>query len=276
MTTFVRQPAVAGLFYPDIRSVLNRDLEDLLDQAKSHSLGGRLCGLISPHAGYMYSGLTAATGYKTVMGNSFDTIVVVGPSHREYFDGISIYPGDGYETPLGTVLMNDEMRSQLVSFHKKITLSTIGHRAEHSVEVQLPFLQKVIERFSFVPIVMGDQRRDYCMLLGDALAKACAGRNVLLVASSDLSHYHTSKTAERLDRLVIEEVERYDAPALMEMLEMEKVEACGGGPIVAVMNAARAMGARRSRILSYSNSGDITGDRSAVVGYLSAAFIQET
>ncbi|MBI2620300.1 MAG: AmmeMemoRadiSam system protein B [Ignavibacteriales bacterium] len=271
----IRDPAVAGLFYPQIKSTLSSEVDDLLLRAPTNRFTGLLRGLICPHAGYMYSGLTAAAGYKLLKDTAYEAIVIVGPSHREYFDSISVYPGDAYKTPLGDVSVHEGIRSALVAFDKKIALSDAGHHAEHSVEVQLPFLQRVFKTLSFVPIVMGDQRREYCELLARALDQACHGHNVLLVASSDLSHYHPQSVAVRLDRSVIDEVEQYDPARLMSKLEEEQVEACGGGPMVAVMHAARKLGAGQSKVLSYCNSGDVTGEKDAVVGYLSAAFIQE-
>ncbi len=177
----IREPAVAGLFYPQSKGVLTGEVDDLLLRAPAQRLTGQLRGLISPHAGYPYSGLTAAIGYKLLKGAKYETIVIIGPSHREYFDGISVYSGDAYHTPLGDVPVNEEIRSSLTAFDPRIVSADAGHHAEHSVEVQLPFLQRVFGEFSFVPVVMGDQRREYCELLARALTKACREQNVLLV-----------------------------------------------------------------------------------------------
>lgn len=270
----VREAVVAGLFYPgDARKLLN-DVDALLAQSDSSPLPGTLKGLIVPHAGYMYSGATAAKGYSLLKEGEFPVVIIVGPSHREYFDGISIYPGDAYETPLGSIPIDEATRNDLVGANDAIRLSEVGHRAEHAIEVQLPFLQKVLGRFSFVPIVMGDQNGEYCHILSEALASVCHNRAVLLVASSDLSHYHPYDTALLLDRKVIRDVGDFNPGALLDQLERREVEACGGGPMVAVMTAAQKLGANSSRILFYCNSGDVTNQRDAVVGYLSAAFIQ--
>jgi AmmeMemoRadiSam system protein B len=268
----VRPPAVAGTFYPGSAGRLQRDVDDLLEKASPLPVGGSVYGLVSPHAGYVYSGFTAAHAYKAVNGMSFDSVIVVGPSHQEYFEGISVYPGEGFRTPLGTIPIDNDLRAQLIEKNKRIFLSPSGHRAEHSVEVQLPFLQRVLGSFSFVPIAMGDQTLELCEILADAIASAVKGRNVLLVASSDLSHYHPYDEAIFLDRQVIEIVEAFDPLRLMDKLDHRQLEACGGGPIVAVMLAVRKLGATTSRVLHYCNSGDITGDRGGVVGYLSAAF----
>jgi len=271
----VRPPVVAGTFYPGSARTLQRDVDDMLERAVLPGQFGTLFGIVSPHAGYMYSGFTAAHGYKSLRGRKFDAVVVVGPSHQEYFDGVTIYPGTSYRTPLGEVPINDDLRARIIKAGKNISLSVAGHRTEHSVEVQIPFLQRALGSFSFIPAVMGDQSTELCLDLADAIASAASGQNVLLVASSDLSHYHPYEDAMSLDRRVIEMVEAFEPLRLMESLEHRRLEACGGGPIVAVMTAAKKLGANSARVVHYCNSGDVTGDRAAVVGYLSAMLTNE-
>jgi hypothetical protein len=222
----------------------------------------------------MYSGSVAASAYRVLKGSSYEAVLLVGPSHREYFNGVTIYPGDAYLTPLGQIPVNEEFRTALLRQSPIIQLSEAGHRAEHCLEVQLPFLQRVLGDFSIVPMIIGNQTKEYCMNLGKAMAAVARKRNVLLVASSDLSHYHPYDDAVKLDRQVIHDVEAFNEHELMDRLVDERVEACGGGPIVAVMHASKLLGANRSHVLLYNNSGDVTGDRSAVVGYCSAAFLQ--
>jgi hypothetical protein len=264
------------LFYPELKIVLEREVDEFLLRAKSSRVNGTIRGLIAPHAGYPYSGMIAAAGYRLLKDASYEAVVVVGPSHREYFDGISLYPGSSYKTPLGELPIHDELRKALADCHPSIRLSEDGHRHEHSIEVHVPFLQRVLGRTSFVPVVMGDQSRETCLVLEQALGSACKDRIVLLVASSDLSHYHTYKEATELDRKVIDVVERFLPEDLLRLLEDEEVEACGGGPIAAVMLASRRLGATRSKALIYCNSGDVTGDKDTVVGYCSAVLIQES
>ncbi|MGA3243305.1 MAG: AmmeMemoRadiSam system protein B [Bacteroidota bacterium] len=270
----VRKPAVAGSFYDGDTARLRDHVDLLLRQADEVDLPGTIRGLVSPHAGYVYSGLAAAVGYKALRGLQYDAVVMVGPSHREFFDGVSLYSGDAYRTPLGDVPIHGEIRDALASHSPLIELSEVGHRGEHCLEVQLPFLQRVLGAFSIVPMIIGNQTRETCLSLGNAIAEATEGKNVLLLASSDLSHYHPYDDAVSLDRRVIDQVEAFDELALMAQLDTERVEACGGGPVVSVMHAAKLLGANQSRALFYCNSGDITGDKSAVVGYLSAAFLQ--
>ncbi len=275
-TTTVRQPEVAGTFYPGSASTLGRDVDEMLGRAEIPDRYGTLVGIVSPHAGYMYSGFTAAHGYKALTGRRYDAVIVVGPSHQEYFDGISIYPGTRYRTPLGEVPIHEALRSKLVGAGGDIRLSVAGHRTEHSVEVQIPFLQRVLGSFSFVPVVMGDQTAELCHTLADAIVSAASGQNVLLVASSDLSHYHPYQDAVSLDRRVVDLVEAFQPLQLLDSLQHRRLEACGGGPIVAVMLAAAKLGATTARVIHYCNSGDVTGDKSAVVGYLSATLTNET
>ncbi len=272
----VRPPAVAGVFYPSAASHLRSEVDDFIERASVPPQIGTVYGLVSPHAGYAYSGFTAAHAYKALRNRLFDTVIVIGPSHQEYFQGVSVYPGDSFRTPLGDVPINDAVRSKLVGQEKRIFLSAAGHRGEHSVEVQLPFLQRVLGSFSFVPVVMGDQTLELCERLAEAIVSAAQAGNVLLVASSDLSHYHPYDEAKALDERVIELVEMYEPLQLMDRLGHRELEACGGGPIVAVMLAAKKLGANAARVIHYCNSGDMSGDKSAVVGYLSALLTKES
>ena len=266
----IRQAAVAGMFYPSGKSKLTSTIENLLRDAELTQVKGRIVGLIVPHAGYPYSGLTAAYGYRLIIGKSFDTIVIISPSHREYFDGISIYNGYAYQTPLGTVCVDQELRESLLRNESIIRSNELGHGTEHAIEVHLPFLQIIRCTDRFLPVVMGDQRTDYCLHLADKLADALKDRNALVIASSDLSHYHPDDEAHRLDRIVREDIEAFDVKKLMDDLETERIEMCGGGPVSTLLQTAARLGATGSKILHQCTSGDVTGEHDAVVGYLSA------
>jgi AmmeMemoRadiSam system protein B len=270
----VRIPAVAGMFYEKSPAALRKNIDEMLNLVQLPKVVGKIHAMVSPHAGYVYSGLTAAHAYKLLEGRKYDCVIVVGPSHREYFDGVSIYSGDAYETPLGKVPVNREVRSELIQGQTNIVVSAAGHRDEHSIEVQLPFLQCVLKEFSFVPIIMGDQRRELYEQLSAALTRVMAEKNILLIASSDLSHFHAYDEAVRLDKHVIKAVEHFNSDMFIDELENRLFEACGGGPIAVAMKTAKQLGANRAEILHYCNSGDITGDKSGVVGYLAAAFMQ--
>jgi MEMO1 family protein len=267
----IRPAAVAGMFYPASALELRRDVSALLGRMKPQKEDRRdIRGIISPHAGYAYSGYTAAHGYAMLSGAGYETVVIVSPSHREYFEGVSVYPGDAYETPLGIVEVDGGFRDGLIAASGFVVASARGHAAEHAIEVQLPFLQEVLPPFMVLPIVMGDQRPELCIGLGEALAGILRGRNVLLVASTDLSHFHPFDVAARLDGVMISDVKEFDYEKLLQDLEACRTEACGGGPTVAVMAALAHLGVSKMEVVHYSNSGDVTGDYSSVVGYLSA------
>ncbi len=270
----VREPAVAGTFYPRNSTVLRSQIGDFLHQVPARDLRGKIVCLISPHAGYMFSGFTAANGFNLLAGKSYQTVVIISPSHREYFDAISVYSGDAYRTPLGEVEIDRELREEIVRDHGSIVVSQSGHREEHAVEVQIPFLQEVLPSFMILPVVMGDQRREYCFFLGERLGNILKDRNTLVVASTDLSLYYQYDVCRKLDSIFIESVAAFDSERLMRDLESERTEACGGGPTVAAMIAAKNIGALKSEILHQCNSGDVAGNKSQVVGYLSAVLLQ--
>jgi MEMO1 family protein len=274
-STDIRPPQVAGAFYPASSARLESTINELADEVPARKFSGKMLAIIAPHAGYQYSGLTAAYAYKLLQGLSFQTVVVVSPSHREYFNGISIYNGAAYQTPLGTMKIDEPLRAALASTGGIISSSARGHRAEHAVEVHLPFIQKFLGNVNILPVVMGDQRREYCTHLGEKLGEALKGKSALLVASSDLSHFHPGSVANGLDSIAVRDVETFDPDKLIDDLESNRTEACGGGPIASVLIAAKVLGGTSVTILDHRNSGDVTGDQSSVVGYLSAAVFKE-
>ncbi len=269
MTT-IRPCKVCGLFYPSGRRELEKAIAALLQRVERKSFTEEVRGLVVPHAGYAYSGYTAMHAYALLERKKYDTVVIVAPSHAEYFDGISVYAGDVYATPLGMVEVNKDLRSELLNSSPQIRSSIAGHGNEHAIEVQLPLMQYVMGKFSFLPVVIGNQRRENCVELGRALSESLHGKNALLVASTDLSHYHSYEEALQLDKVMIDDISSFDAGRLMNHLETGKTEACGGGPTVAVMSTLQRLGVRRMEILYQCNSGDVTGDYSRVVGYVSA------
>lgn len=273
---FVRPPSVAGLFYPGDKTELRKTCLKLLEDARRDigaPLVGKLFGIIAPHAGYQYSGYTAAHGFSLLKPNEFEDVVVISPSHREYFEGISVFSGKAYSTPLGDVEVDGSLRDSFLETAGECAIeSRAGHQAEHALEVQLPFLQLALGSFRLLPVVMGDQKRSYCQILGKVLADLAARKNVLIVASSDLSHYYDYDTANKLDGVCMEDVSQLDPDKLMDDLEGRRCEACGGGSISSLLYAAKNKGGLESEILHHCNSGDTTGDKSGVVGYLSAIF----
>ncbi len=273
----IRRPAVSGTFYPKDSDQLRQSVDRMLSEASPPQIPGRIIALISPHAGYTYSGHVAAHGYAAIKGKPFRRVVIISPSHVESFQGAAVYNGDAYQTPLGTIPVDKAFCSRLTSKDSLIKHTEQGHRiafqgrGEHALEVQLPFLQRALQDFEIVPIVMGDQTLETCRALGAAIAALAKDSDTLIVASSDLSHYHPYDEAVKLDRKVIDAVARWDYLSLLHNLSTRSWEACGGGPIAAAMMASEEMGATQAKILRYANSGDVPpGDRSHVVGYVSA------
>ena len=266
----IRKAAVAGTFYPASAQELEQTVRRLLADVTVRVGPGTVTGIIAPHAGYMYSGATAAMAYAQLGHTKRSVVVVISPSHREFFDGVSVYPGDGYETPLGSIPIASGMRERLTEGVPGILVSTRGHGLEHALEVQLPFLQCALGEFELLPLVIGNQSQEHCLALGDALGAICKGTDVLLVASTDLSHFSSVEAARQLDAVVAEDIEAFDPVQLMRDLEAGTAEACGGGPVAAVMRGCALLGARTPTVLGQSHSGMVTGDNESVVGYLSA------
>jgi len=272
----LRRAAVAGTWYPRDRAALARDVERYVGDADVDPLP---CpkALISPHAGLMYSGPVAAFGFKLARNTKYRTLVLVGPSHFVPFAGVSIWPRGAWETPFGPVAIDTELAAAIANGSATVIEHPVAHGREHSLEMQMPFIAHLLPGTRIVPLVMGHQTRATAEALGDAIADAIAARtseahgDVLLVASSDLSHYEDARTATSMDDVVLRHVEALDADGLMQALERDPRHACGGGPIVAVLRAARTLGAAHARVLKYGDSGDVSGDKSSVVGYLSAA-----
>jgi len=266
----LRKPAVAGSWYPGSAAALAAAVDGYLSVAR-HELTGEVTALIAPHAGLMYSGPVAAHAYDLLRGRTFDVAVLVGPSHFVAFEGVSVYAGGGFETPFGVASVDVACVRALLASDGVVREYPSAHVREHSLEMQLPFLQRLAPEIPIVPLVMGHQTAATARALAESLVVALTGRRALLVASTDLSHYHDAATAASLDRVVIDCVSRFDADGLQAALDARPDHACGGGPTVAVMRAARLLGARDAVVLNYGDSGDVSGDKSAVVGYLAAA-----
>jgi len=289
----LRPAGVAGSFYPADPAALTGMIDDMLSHASSPPVDGAILAAVVPHAGYQYSGPVAAYTYAALKGRKYSRVIVIAPSHYEGFGFTSVYDGDGYTTPLGTIRVDKAFAQQLAKMSGSIRLSERGHRAtsqgaEHALEVQLPWLQRVLGDFTLVPIIMGDQSYESSRALGVALAKLLqqsssshqpsnpqeTPSDTLIVASSDLSHYHTYNEAVRMDHKALGALQSWDYFSMSRNFDSRIWEACGGAPIVAAMIAAERMGANQARVLKYANSGDITGDRSRVVGYSADVFVK--
>jgi AmmeMemoRadiSam system protein B len=269
----VRPSAVAGSWYPGSRAQLAEAVDRHLAVVPAPSrLSPR--AIVVPHAGLMYSGPVAAYAYATIRSGGYGAVVLVGPSHFVGFEGVSIWPRGAWSTPFGAVPVAEALAAALAAACGEIVEHPAAHAREHSIEMQLPFLARLLPGVSIVPLVMGHQERRTALALGDALARVVASRTgepVLLVASSDLSHYEEAPVALRLDAVVLRRVEALDAEGLLDALEREPRHACGGGPMASVLRAASRLGCTEARVLRYADSGDVSGDKSSVVGYMAAA-----
>jgi AmmeMemoRadiSam system protein B len=266
----VRPAAVAGSWYPGTREALARMVDGYLGAAEC-SVPGDLHAIVVPHAGLIYSGPVAGFAYSALVGRQYDVAILVGPSHHVAFDGVASYPRGAWDTPFGRVPIAADVAEAVMHGSSVVREHPAVHAREHCLEIQLPFLCRVLPGVPIVPLLMGYQRRATIDDLAAALARALEGRRALLVASTDLSHYHDRPTAWRLDATVWDLVGGFEADGLERALEEVPDHACGGGPTVSVMKAARALGARDARVLRYADSGDVSGDTSAVVGYMAAA-----
>jgi len=266
----VRHAAVAGSWYPGNPSRLAAEVDRYLSDATFESPPRPPRALIAPHAGLMYSGPVAAFAYKLLEGIACRALVLVGPSHFVPFRGVSIWRSGEWETPFGPVRVEQTLADAISADCALVVDLPAAHGREHSLEMQLPFIAHLLPDVPIVPLVMGHQTRETAFALGDALARTLTP-DVLIVASSDLSHYENAVVATEMDAIVIRHVEALDPDGLMDALEVEPRHACGGGPMVSVLHAARQLGASDARVLRYADSGDVSGDKSSVVGYLAAA-----
>ena len=274
----VKHPSVAGQFYPADKNELSKDIDSYLKDYKVIGGEGELIALIVPHAGYQYSGKVAGYAYKQLTNKSFDTVIIMGPSHYVSFDGLSIIPSGEYETPLGKMSIDKDVAASLMSFSPKIQYFKQAWDKEHSVEVQIPFLQKTMKNCKIVPIVFGAQTTENCYLLAQAISQIMdtlpekgKKKSILLIASSDMSHYHTSEVASVMDGVAMDAISKGDLNTLVEKLATGECEMCGYGPVITAMMVAEQLGANSYEILKYADTGDVTKDKSSVVGYMSAA-----
>jgi AmmeMemoRadiSam system protein B len=282
----IRNPAVAGSFYPKDATALRSMVDGFMAGVTGPQVKGRIIGLMSPHAGYIFSGQVAAYGYREIKNKTYDTVVILGPSHRAYLRGASVGNFDAYATPLGRVPVNRELVDALLDVEEFFSFSEEAHIREHSVETQLPFLQSVLFNFDILPILMGAPSMKEIKGISKALTRVIQGRNVLLVASSDMSHYPTYRDAAEVDSRTLsiietfdpEQVVRSEARALSRGVENLSTTLCGLSSVAAVMIVAKELGADAATVLHYANSGDVVyggrQEKRRVVGYGAVAFYQ--
>jgi AmmeMemoRadiSam system protein B len=268
----IRQPAVAGQFYQGSPSALRDQVERFvdIDVKKVKALG-----IVSPHAGVVYSGSVAGAVYSRV--ELPETFVLIGPNHTGLGAPVSLMTKGSWETPLGTIRINEDLAATVLAKSRRIHEDAIAHLREHSLEVQLPFIQYLKKEFSIVPIQMMDTRLETCIEVGDAIASAIAEcgvrsaefkkKGVLIVASSDMSHYVSAETAKNKDHKAINRILELDAQGLYYTVRDEGISMCGFGPAVAMLTACKVLGATKAELVKYTNSGEVSGDYDQVVGY---------
>jgi AmmeMemoRadiSam system protein B len=265
----VRPSPIAGRWYPADPPRLARSVDEYMEQADVPALPGALVGVLAPHAGHRYSGPVAGHAFKLTRGLDVEAVALVGPSHYPYDAPVVTTAHEAYQTPLGQVPVD---HTALTALGRLVPLKAVRRDPEHSLEIELPFLQRALGEFRVIPLALVEQSYEMAQALGQALADTLAGARALLVASSDLSHFYPQGVAQRLDKTMLDAVARFD-PAAVIQAEMDGSGfACGRGAIVAVMIAARALGADAAQVIGYATSGDVTHDYQQVVGYGAAAF----
>jgi len=272
----IRQPAAAGTYYSSIEAELGNQIIEFLSNVPEQKSKAKLIALIVPHAGYDYSGQVAAYAYKELDGKKFKRVILISNSHHQRFDSISVGEYDYYQTPLGRVKVDKEFIDRLVHSSDRISFLRKAHDQEHSLEVQLPFLQTMLaDEFKIVPIIFGNASFANCQILAFSLAKL-VDDETLIICSTDWSHYHKYDQAVIMDKLGIEAVLDNDIEKFADLLTVGSSEACGMSAIITTMLLAPSLGANRIKLLNYANLGDVTGDKSRVVGYASIAYVYES
>ena len=267
----VRRSVIAGTWYPGQPEELRRTVNGFLSNVEPQPIGEEVVGLIAPHAGYAYSGQTAAYAYRQVKGLSYDVVAIVSPVHRLPLGRFAVTSAAAYETPLGLVKLDGEL---LGALEEKVRLNRVGRDGEHSLEIQLPFLQVALGDFRLLPVMIGQSSFEAGEELGTALVEVLRDKKALVVASTDLHHIENYDEVVRRDKVVVDAIASFDMARIKEVLSPWDCSVCGRIPVYAMLTAARALGADKVRILHHTNSGDVTGIRvpgQYTVGYLAAA-----
>ena len=270
----IRSSVIAGTWYPGNKNQLENMIQTFFKQAHKKQSDGNIMGLISPHAGYIYSGQIAAYGYKQLCGYTFDTIVIISPLHQMYVGDYMINTADFYETPLGKIPVS---RDDVQLLKNKIDISFITADGEHALEIQLPFLQIALKDFSILPIMVGKYDVFSCEDIINALADIFKDRKTLFIASTDLHHIPNYEQVVERDKKVVDTLAKFALPEVRDILSGPDCSVCGKVPISIVLDVTQKLGANTLKILKYSNSGDVTGNRQDgqyTVGYVSAAIFK--
>ena len=278
--TDVRPSPIAGQWYPGDPKQLSTDVDRYIQEATLPQLEGEVVAIVTPHAGHIYSGPVAGYAFAALKEYKPELVAVVSPMHYPYNEPLITTAHAAYETPLGIIPVDAEavqMLDALLENELGYGLARVRHDREHSLEIELPFLQRVIEsEFKLLPVMVRDQSRRVTRTLGQCLAKTLRGRNALLVASTDLSHFYPQRIANELDAEMLRCIESFEPDAVIQAEEEGTGFACGRGALAAVMWAAKDLGANKVKILKHATSGDVTGDTTQVVGYGAAVILRQT
>ena len=274
----VRPSPIAGTWYEGDATVLARLVDQYLDGAQPPELDGEVIAVIAPHAGHIYSGAVAGYAFAAIRGRSPDVVAVIGPMHHPYAQPFITTAHDAYSTPLGNVSIDKETLHELDEALKSeldVGLSPVSNDPEHSLEIELPFLQRALKsNWKLLPVMIRAQEAHVSESLGKALATVLANKNFVLVASTDLSHFYNQKTALTYDRAMLDQIESFSPEGAFDVERAGKGFACGLGAFTAVMWASRELGADKVKVLRHATSGDVTGDYSSVVGYGAAVILK--
>ena len=273
----IRTPAVAGMFYPEESNELQKSIHQMF----LHKLGPgkippsdekkRIYGAICPHAGYMYSGPIAAQSFYSISSETVKLFVIIGPNHWGIGSNVATMKDSGWKTPLGTVQVDSDIAIE-ISKLADIDIDSFSHSREHSIEVQIPILQYIYTEFKIVPITLIDQDKETALKLGEAIAKVAQKKNIMIIGSSDFTHYEPNDFAYEQDESLIETILELDIDRFYAVLNEKKISACGYGAIASTIVACKNLGATKGELLKYATSGDVTGDMDSVVGYGSIIF----
>ena len=280
MNSYLREPAVSGIFYPKNPNELREDIESLFRDPNfgpgnlpPSGNNERIYGMVSPHAGYMYSGAVAAHGYYDLSSSKFESALILGPNHYGLGSAVALMDKGSWETPLGKVEIDSEVAQGITQNCDIISIDESAHSRDHCIEVQLPFLQYIKGEFKIVPIILINQGKNTCKKLGTEIYESIKDRNLIPIASSDLTHYEANNLAYEKDKLLISAILSLDIEKFYSVLISFNVTACGYGAIATVMEISKRMGATKGKLLKYATSGDIAGDNKSVVGYSSILFV---
>jgi len=269
-----RQPAVAGQFYPGDAKTLTAMVDSMLADAEVPAISGTLIGIQVPHAGYPFSGPTAARAFKLLQGMDSVTVVMLGTSHHVMLRNAALYAKGAWHTPLGDVAIDEGLAKAILAQDKFFVDMPEAHAREHSIEVEVPFLQRILSDFKIVPIMLLQPTFEQCERVGKAVAAAVQGRKVVLLASTDLYHGESYDDANRIDRTAVELMAKFDPQAFHAAYERDEAQACGANAVTVMMVAARKLGADTAVVLAQTNSNDVTGERGGYcVGYSAVAFV---